>query len=70
MIYMNHVMKPHSLIFALVIFAVGHVSPLVAQTDCPLRIALRGKRRKHSRRRIVKVMRSAAFSFPRERSGT
>ena len=32
MIYMNHVMKRQSLIFALVIFAVGHVSPL-AQTD-------------------------------------
>jgi len=33
MIYMNHVMKRHSLIFALVIFAAGHISPLVAQTD-------------------------------------
>ena len=33
MIYMNHVMKRQPLIFALVIFAVGHVSPLVAQTD-------------------------------------
>ena len=33
MIYMNHVMKRHFLIFALVIFAVGHVSTLVAQTD-------------------------------------
>lgn len=33
MIYMNHVMKRQPLIFALVIFAVGHVSTLVAQTD-------------------------------------
>lgn len=33
MIYMNHVMKTQSLIFVLFMFAVGHVSLLVAQTD-------------------------------------
>ena len=33
MIYMNHVMKHRSVIVALLIFAVGHVSLLVAQTD-------------------------------------
>ena len=33
MIYMNHVMKRQSLIFAFVMFAVGHVSLLMGQTD-------------------------------------
>lgn len=33
MIYMNHVMKRQSLIFAVFMFAAGHVSLLVAQTD-------------------------------------
>ncbi len=33
MIYMNHVMKHQYLIFAVVMFAVGHLSLLVAQTD-------------------------------------
>jgi hypothetical protein len=33
MIYMNHVMKHQHLLLALVLLAVGHVSPLVAQTD-------------------------------------
>src|SRR6185295_4296214 len=33
MIYINHVMKTQALSFALVIFALGNTSPLVAQTD-------------------------------------
>lgn len=33
MIYMNHVMKRQLLLFALVMFAAGHVASLVAQTD-------------------------------------
>lgn len=33
MVYMNHVMKRQSLIFIFVMFAVGHTSLLVAQTD-------------------------------------
>src|SRR5690349_8540919 len=33
MIYMNHVMKRQTLIFAFFVFAAGHMSSLVAQTD-------------------------------------
>jgi hypothetical protein len=70
MLYINHVMKRQSLIFAFFIFAVGHLTPLVAQTDEVKLDAAQSKITTVSAMRARKVTQVTAEEIVRLKLGT
>jgi hypothetical protein len=70
MIYMNHVMKRQSIIFAVVMFALGHASLLVAQTEEIKLDAVQAKITTVSAMRARKTPQTTAEEIVRLKLGT